>query len=236
MPGLRISHYRLVLCVLGVLGAASLIGCASVPAKRWSSTSALDSRSPPHSRHSPALTRVTLTFLTGKHAKLASSGVWVLVVDRTWNTTLVRSTNIERAYSGGGTLPSHGYFARYSSHAVVLPFARSNRTYGIFATGQQLEEHHYVIPRAALRVWRKNNCRHLIFEIGLMARGALLGTTGNTFGFDGHPVYSGYGGYNKWTFGVLLTLYFNDGSSFTYYRPNLTLTSTDGKLVFTTTK
>lgn len=218
-----------------VMYGALLTGCASYGHRVYSypAEPLIARRLPRSERRDPVLEKVTMTFETLQYPKKATSGIWVLSVNNTWNDTLVRSSNLAETENVSNEYAVRdAYFAPYSTHTLDLPFARSRYGYDLFAS--DLDRQHLLdrIPRSERRVWRKSNCERLYFKVGLMARSALLGTTGNTFGFDRQNTYSGFGGENKWSFNAFLTLYFNDGSKLVYARRNLTLDSHNGKLVF----
>lgn len=177
------------------------------------------------------LTSADMTFITHGYGKLASSGIWVQVVNRTFTATLVRATNWQREELQ--SFNSRYTYAPQSVHTFALPIERSVFGYGFFAT--QRDRAHYLekIPGRDQHIWFKSDCRHLLFQVGIMARSAMLGTTGNTFGFDGRTVWSGYGGHNRWDFTAILTLHFSDGSRIIYERPFVMLNSVNGKLVLT---
>lgn len=222
-----------------LLATTVLAGCASMSGQlhAYPANPALARRLSRSQRNDPTLQRVAITFQTLGHGKKATSGIWILAVDNTWNHTLVRATNLARTqYMDNAQEVQRAYFAPYSIHTLDLPFSRSRLAYGLFASDRDSAHLLERIPPSQQRIWRKSNCRHLYFKIGLMARSALLGTTGNTFGFDSQRTFSGYGGHDKWTFNVFLTLYFNDGSKLVYVRRGLSLDSHNGRLVFTNTR
>ncbi len=224
----------LTLALTGAVALGSLYGCATRSAtliRVSPSTHALTHR---NTKGSARLDKVTLTFQTLKYGKKPTTGVWVLVVDNTWNTTLVRATNLARTQRLSNRYAvASARFRPGSVHILDLPFERSRYGYGFFASDKDANRILARIPRSQRRIWHKRNCEHLYFKIGFMPRSALLGTTGNTFGFEGTPTFSGYGGQDRWTFDAFLTLYFSDGSKLIYERKNLSLESRNGKLVFT---
>ncbi len=179
----------------------------------------------------PYLTGADMTFITHGYGKRATTGIWVQVVNRTFTSTLVRATNWQ--HTELQSFNTRYAYAPRSIHTFALPLERSVFGYGFFAT--QRDRAHYLekIPGRDQRRWFKSDCRHLLFQVGIMARGAMLGTTGNTFGFDGRSVWSGYGGHDRWDFTAILTLHFSDGSAIIYERPFVLLDSTNDKLVLT---
>jgi hypothetical protein len=157
----------------------------------------------------PVLTGVSLRVYTGAHEKLPSTGVWALVTDSSGQTTVARVTNIARS--------TEDAYLTGSVHELKLP----------------LDVHK---QDRALTVFYKEALHNIRFSVGIMANSTKIGTQGSYYGFEGKPVFSGYGGENTWSFDATVVLTFADGSTIESRHVGQRLASQGGKLVLTTLK